>query len=74
MTMLYLASVPRIETDTGIEFFSPTAHISLDFPLPEYPGYHVLDHMACDFIAPSMRSFDRLADALDHVAMRLRIA
>ena len=68
MTMVFLVNVPHIETHMGIEFYTPHAHASLDYPCEGGAYYSVIDHMG------TFRSWDftNLADALDYIATHLK--
>ena len=44
MTMNYLVNVPHIETDKGLEFYSPFEHVSVDWPQIGQPLYMVWSH------------------------------
>ncbi len=68
MTMVYLANVQSTETPFGMEFYTPHAHASLDYPCEGGAYYSVIDHMG------TFRSWDflRLDDALDYIAQHLK--
>ena len=64
MTMVYLANVPSLETEWGIECFTPHAHVSIDFPYRDQNLYVVIPHygrMGC-------RSFERFDQAMDYAS------
>jgi hypothetical protein len=61
MTMVYLANVPTIETPWGIECFTPHAHVSIDYPIPDNPFYYVIVHIG----SASSRLFERFDQAMD---------
>ena len=68
MSMVYLANVPSIETETGMEYYTPHAHVSLDNPIEGNPCYFVLTH---DSAFPSW-NFIKMQDALDYIVKVLR--
>ena len=68
MSMHYLVNVPRIETDWGLEFYTPTAHVSLDWPFEGNPNYEVRNYNTLD----TPRDFPDMASALDWAAQCLR--
>ena len=71
MTMVYLANVPSVETDMGIEFYTPHAHASLDYPCEGNPNHFVLTHWGP---IERSREFVSLADALDFIAKILKVS
>jgi hypothetical protein len=68
MTMVYLANVPSIETHRGLEFYSPHAHVAVDWPMQGNPNYFVLVHCG----AGSSRDFARFDHAMDYASRCLK--
>ena len=71
MTMVYLANVPSIETALGLDFYSPHAHVALEYPSDGCPYYAVMPMAPYDRFTHD-RDFLRLDDALDCVARLLK--
>jgi hypothetical protein len=68
MTMVYLANVQSIETDWGIECYTPHAHVSVDYPYREQPDYVVIAHLG----AGTTRRFPRFDQAMDYASRCLK--
>lgn len=64
MTMIYLANVPQIETDMGILFYTPHAHVCVDYPIDDNPNYFVLVGLGNG----ESRNFARFSQAMDYAA------
>jgi hypothetical protein len=61
MTMVYLANVPSIETDTSVMFYTPFNHVEVVYPRPDDPAYWVFSFHG---IEPT-RAFARFDQAMD---------
>lgn len=68
MTMVYLANVRSLETDWGIECFTPDAHVSIDYPCDGSPWYHVIVHWG----RAGSRNFARFDQAMDYTSRLLK--
>ena len=68
MTMVYLANVPHIETPLGIEFYTPHAHVSVDYPFEDSPNYWVLVCIG----SGRTRGFADFASAMDYASRCLK--
>ena len=68
MTMVFLANVPSTETDTGMMYYTPFAHVSMDNPVEGNPCYLVIPH---DSAFPHW-NFIKMQDALEYVVKVLR--
>lgn len=68
MTMVYLANVQSQEDCFGIQFHTPHACITLDYPCEGNPNHYVLSHWG----AGRSGEFPHLADALDAIAFWLK--
>ena len=68
MTMVYLANVPSIETDTSVMFYTPFNHVEVAFPTPDNPAYWVLSFFGVE----TTRSFPRFDQAMDYASRLLK--
>jgi polyphosphate kinase len=69
MSMVYLANVPCIQSERGLDFYTPNAHVSVDFPSDEIPSYYAAIHKN-DFAV--MHPFNCFADAMDFASNYLK--
>lgn len=67
MTMVYLANVPSVETDMGIMFYTPHAHVSVDYPIDDNPFYFVMSHFGT-----GSRNFAKFHQAMDYASRLLK--
>lgn len=70
MTMVYLANVRSHEDCFGIQFTTPDACITLDYPCEGNPNHYVLSHWG----PGRSGEFNDLASALDAIAFWLKSA
>lgn len=64
MTMVYLVNVPSIETDMGMLFYTPHAHVAVDYPIDDNPNYFVLVGIG----KGESRNFRHFHQAMDYAA------
>ena len=70
MSMHYLANVAHLETDMGVLFYTPHAHVCVDHPIEDNPNYFVLVGIG----AGESRNFARFDQAMDYAARVLKQA
>ena len=68
MTMVYLANVPSLETDTSILFFTPYNHVEVVYPQPDEPRYWVFSFFGVEHT----KSFPRFDQAMDFASRLLK--
>lgn len=68
MTMVYLANVPSLETDTSVLFFTPYNHVEVVYPQPTDSAYWVVSY----FNKKDTRWFDRFDQAMDFASRLLK--
>lgn len=73
MTMVYLANVPSLETDMGIMFYTPNAHVAVDFPTYYNPNYYVVALLG-DGDIRNFRNFPHFHQAMDYASRVLKQA
>lgn len=73
MTMVYLANVPSLETDMGIMFYTPNAHVAVDYPTYYNPDYYVVALLG-DGKARTFHNFARFDQAMDYASRVLKQA
>lgn len=74
MTMLYLANVPSITDERGINFYTPHNHVVVYYPDDNSPSYMAWDYFR-DGKAPHDKAFfGTFADAMDKAAEWLKRA
>jgi hypothetical protein len=66
--MHFLANVPHVETSLGLEFYTPHAHVSVDFPFEDSPQYWVLVGIG----SGRSRGFRDFASAMDYASRCLK--
>ena len=71
MTMVYRANVRSYEDALGIQFSTPSACVTLDYPCEGNPNHFVLTHWGP---IERSREFVSLADALDFIAKILKVS
>lgn len=70
MSMVYLANVPCIETDKGLNFYTPHEHVAVDWPSADADYYSVWSFGECMDVMLT-RDF---AKAMDTAARWLKLA
>lgn len=74
MTMLYLANVPCIQSERGINFYTPHNHVAVYYPDDNSPSYMVWDYFRDGRAMHDRAFFGSFADAMDKAAEWLRQA
>lgn len=73
MSMVYLANVPSIATDTGIDFYTPYEHVAVDYPHGRKAHYTVWTRVT-DTIRLNVMETRDFAFAMDTAAQWLQIS
>ena len=73
MSMVYLANVPCIQSERGLDFYTPHNHVAVYYPSDNSPSYMVWDFFKPFNIAPHDRAFfGSFAEAMDKAAEWLK--
>jgi len=70
MSMVYLANVPSIASERGIDFWTNNGHVAVDYPMDDQPNYIV-------FSFKNYRDtlfVDNFADAMDIAVDLLKLS
>jgi hypothetical protein len=74
MSIFYLANVPCIQSERGINFYTPHNHVAVYYPADNSPSYMVWDYFR-DGKAPHDKAFfGSFVDAMDKASEWLKRA